>query len=65
VVASLWYVGDEPAMQLITDFYKQLRLRPELTKSQALRQAQIGLLQERRFQHPAYWAPFLLIGNWL
>mgnify|MGYP000455817305 CR=1 FL=1 len=24
-----------------------------------------GLLDDPRFNHPSYWAPFLLIGNWL
>ena len=35
------------------------------SKSEALRQAQLGLVSDQRFRHPSYWAPFLLIGNWL
>jgi len=27
--------------------------------------AQIHLLGDPNYQHPAYWAPFLLINNWL
>jgi CHAT domain-containing protein len=25
----------------------------------------LKLLEDRRYQHPIYWSPFLLIGNWL
>jgi len=31
----------------------------------ALQQAQKQLLADRRYQHPAYWSPFLLLNNWL
>jgi CHAT domain-containing protein len=31
----------------------------------ALRHAQTELLSDPRYRHPGYWAPFLLIGNWL
>ena len=30
-----------------------------------LRNAQLALLQDVRYVHPNYWAPFLLVGNWL
>ncbi|RKZ73625.1 MAG: hypothetical protein DRR19_30800 [Candidatus Parabeggiatoa sp. nov. 1] len=36
-----------------------------LSKAQALQNAQNQLAKQRKFRHPAYWAPFLLIGNWL
>jgi len=36
-----------------------------LSKVKALQTAQNRLLKKPRYQHPAYWAPFLLIGNWL
>jgi CHAT domain-containing protein len=35
------------------------------TKSEALRLAQIALIKGERFSHPAFWGPFLLIGNWM
>ena len=31
----------------------------------ALRSAQLKILGQPRYRHPAYWAPFLLIGSWL
>ena len=63
-VASLWYVSDQASGELIIDFYRELR-PGRLSKAQALQAAQRKLIAEQRFSHPAYWAPFLLIGNWL
>ncbi len=63
-LASLWFVDDSATSQLITDFYKQLQ-NPELSKAQALQNAQRNLASKKKYRHPAYWAPFLLIGNWL
>jgi len=63
-VASLWFIDDEATSQLIAEFYRQLR-DPSLSKAQALRNAQALLLRSERYAHPAYWAAFLLIGNWL
>ncbi|MBV8099254.1 MAG: CHAT domain-containing protein [Verrucomicrobia bacterium] len=35
------------------------------TKGEALRQAQLDLLQnaDGKYSHPVYWAPFVIIGN--
>ncbi|MFB2838670.1 CHAT domain-containing protein, partial [Floridanema evergladense] len=35
------------------------------TKAEALRQAQLTLLSNSEYKHPFFWAPFVLIGNWL
>jgi len=63
-LATLWSVSDTASMQLIGDFYKGLG-QPGESKAQALRQAQLALLADKRYRHPYYWSPFLLIGNWL
>lgn len=63
-VATLWFVDDEATSRLVTNFYENLKM-PSLTKSQALQAAQIRLMSEEKFRHPAFWGPFLLIGNWL
>jgi CHAT domain-containing protein len=49
---------------LVTDFYKALQ-SSQTSRAQALRAAQRELAADPRFAHPAYWAPFLLIGSWL
>ena len=64
VLATLWLVNDQASGLLATEFYQQLQ-RPDQSKVRALQQAQVRLLADRRYQHPGYWSPFLLIGNWL
>lgn len=63
-LATLWFINDQATALLVTEFYRQLR-DPNLSKAKALQQAQLMLLNDRRYQHPGYWSPFLLIGNWL
>jgi CHAT domain-containing protein len=63
--ATLWFVNDAASAQVVVDFYTELKTRPDRTKAQALQTAQKKLLAAERFQHPCYWAPYLIIGNWL
>lgn len=63
-LASLWYINDRASSLLVSEFYRQIQ-DPNVSKSKALQQAQLMLLNDRRYRHPGYWAPFLLIGNWL
>jgi CHAT domain-containing protein len=63
-LASLWFINDESSAILMAEFYRQLRV-PGVGKAQALRHAQLKLLDDKRFDNPAFWGAFLLIGNWL
>ena len=63
--ATLWFVNDAASTQLVTDFYTELTSHPQLSKAQALQAAQMKLLAQARYAHPCYWAPYLIIGNWL
>jgi CHAT domain-containing protein len=63
-LGSLWPVSDEAASLLMAEFYKALS-QPGTSKVQALRQAQIVLLKQKRLENPFYWSPFILAGNWL
>jgi CHAT domain-containing protein len=63
-LATLWFVNDESTARLVEDFYTYLA-DPANSKAKALQQAQLQLIHDKRFSHPAFWAPFLLIGNWL
>lgn len=67
VLASLWLIEDRATAALVSDFYRRLQ-NPALSKAEALRRAQLTLIREPvepEFRHPSFWAPFLLIGNWL
>jgi len=63
-LATLWFINDEASAALISEFYRQLR-DPSLSKAVALQRAQMKLLSDRIYEHPAYWSPFLLLNNWL
>ncbi len=76
-IASLWFVDDGGTQVLMDAFYAALK-QSNITKAEALRQAQIALIAKQqstnsngsppvnnRLSHPFYWAPFILIGNGL
>lgn len=62
-LATLWSIDDEATTLVIGEFYRQLQ-REHVSKAKALQNAQKFLLKNSRYQHPAFWASFLLIGNW-
>ncbi len=62
-LGTLWPVADESARLVMDGFYQRLA-RGGLARVQALRQAQLALLQQRERSHPFHWAPFVLIGDW-
>lgn len=63
-LASLWQVSDPATAQLMGEFYRQLG-NPDISKAEAIRQAQLSLLTDEAYRHPYYWSPFVLLGNWL
>jgi CHAT domain-containing protein len=65
-IASLWSLDDTSSQKLIATFYQSIT-QPHTSRAEALRQAQLALLQgqDELYTHPRYWAPFLLVGNWL
>jgi CHAT domain-containing protein len=73
VMATLWEVQDTGTARLMHAFYAARGEQRVLNKAQALRQAQMGMLAGKvrddsgrlDFTHPYYWAPFILMGNWL
>lgn len=63
-LASLWSVSDRSTASLMIEFYRELG-KPGATKAEALRLAQVNLLHQDNYTSPYYWAPFVLLGNWL
>jgi CHAT domain-containing protein len=45
------------------DFHRRMTSRSKVTKAEALRQAELGLLRSDRYRHPFYWAGFVMIGD--
>jgi len=63
-LASLWYISDEATSVLMSKLYAVLG-EQNTTKAEAVRQAQLELLRNPQYANPYYWAPFVLVGNWL
>lgn len=79
VLASLWRIDDQQAATLMATFYDNLWLK-KLSRAEALRQAQIDLLNDKAQRGmefftkrpggenhrvpPRFWAAFVLSGDW-
>ncbi|BAY47989.1 hypothetical protein SAMD00079811_56080 [Scytonema sp. HK-05] len=63
-IASLWNLDDESTAVLMSQFYQELANK-KLTKAEVLRRAQLALLQNPKYKRPRFWAPYVLLGNWL
>jgi CHAT domain-containing protein len=48
----------------MTDFYKRLLATPDASPSAAMRDAQLAMINGKRFAAPFYWSPFVLVGEW-
>jgi CHAT domain-containing protein len=70
VIATLWPVADESTGIFMQQFYR-LRQEKKLTKAEAMRQVQTAFIRgsassaSGTYSHPYFWAPFILMGNWL
>ena len=66
-IATLWGANDDATAELMGYFYNNLASNAEVSKAKALRQAQLDLIKANNspYTHPYYWAPFVLVGNWL
>jgi len=63
-LASLWSINDVATASFMIHFYQNLA-DSKVTKAEAVRRAQLSLLQNPDYRHPYFWAPFILVGNWL
>src|SRR5256885_3979065 len=80
VGVSLWSVADKSTAELMTDFYKRLLAAPASSSpgssssqagasvggsaSAAMRNAQLAMINGKKYSAPFYWAPFVLVGDW-
>lgn len=63
-LASLWSINDAATVTLVTKFY-QYWYDYGFSKVEALQKAQQDLITlGKKYAHPYYWAPFILLGNW-
>ncbi|MGI8501009.1 MAG: CHAT domain-containing protein, partial [Hassallia sp.] len=68
-LATLWSVEDESTAKIMGELYHQLEQAKEkkINRAQVLQNSQLSLLKDlkdTKYNHPHYWAPFVLVGNW-
>ena len=74
LLVTNWSVHSASARELITDLFRRQRTDPALSRSEALRQAMMALLDGPgttdgaghtifSYAHPLFWAPYSLIGD--
>jgi CHAT domain-containing protein/tetratricopeptide (TPR) repeat protein len=67
VIMSLWSVEDRSAMEWMRALY-EARLRRGLNTADAVREASLTVLRQRRARgqsvHPFFWAGFVASGDW-
>lgn len=61
-VVAQWKVQDDTTAALMGRFYRELAAGKG--KGAALREAMLAVLRDGQRQHPFYWAPFVLVGDW-
>jgi CHAT domain-containing protein/Tfp pilus assembly protein PilF len=63
VVVSLWNVNDRATAELMAGLYRRM-LREGKRPAPALREAQLELRKQKRWESPYYWAAFVQHGEW-
>ena len=63
VLVTHWAVESESAKLLTTATFAHYANHVTARKSESLRQAMLGVMAMPDFEHPAYWAPYALVGD--
>ena len=64
MLVSHWQVFSEAAVALTTGAYQALRAEPAIGRAEALRRSMLAVLGEGGIKsRPAYWAPFVVVGD--
>ena len=62
-VASQWKVESRSTTELMLEFHRQLLAKKKVSKAEALRRASLKVMKMPGFQHPSYWAGFVIVGD--
>jgi CHAT domain-containing protein len=62
VVASLWKVDDTAAKELMVLFYRNM-MEKKMDKTEALRQAKLELLKNKKYGSVLHWSAFVMYGE--
>ena len=60
-LATLWSIDDRSTADVMSEFYRHLKAG--VNKAEALQNAQLAVFAKEKA--PYFWAPYVLVGNWL
>ena len=63
LLVTHWSVESESAMLLTTHTFAAYKKNPSMRRADALRQAMLETMKSPQYAHPAYWAPYALVGE--
>ena len=63
LIVSLWNVNDRATAELMASLYRGM-LRQGKSPSAALRDAQLEMRRQKKWESPYYWAAFIQQGEW-
>ena len=63
LLVTHWSVESESAMQLTTNAFASYKKDTTMRRSEALRQSMLTVMKSPAFGHPAFWAPYALVGE--
>ncbi len=63
LLVTHWAVESESAKLLTTNTFAHYAANPQAPKAESLRQAMLKVMAIPKYAHPAFWAPYALVGD--
>lgn len=63
LLVTHWSVESRSATLLTTETFKAYQADPKLTRAEALNRAVLSVMKLPEYRHPAFWAPYVLVGE--
>jgi CHAT domain-containing protein len=63
LLVTHWAVESESARLLTTATFAHYAANPQAPKAESLRQGMLSVMRMPDYQHPAFWAPYALVGD--
>lgn len=63
MLVTQWAVESESAKELTTRTFNHFTRESSAPKADSLHQAMLQVMADARHAHPAFWAPYVLVGD--
>jgi CHAT domain-containing protein len=63
LLVTHWAVESDSAKELTTRTFSHFMRHPTAPKADSLREAMLQVMLDARYAHPAFWAPYVLVGD--